>query len=298
MRAMPSLDDVHWPVRTDRLQLRRAAGDDLPTLWGIRRLDGVSDWLSRAPATYEAYLDHYAQPSGLAKTVVIELGGNDAAIVLDDVDVKTAARQLFEGSMVNTGQVCLAIKRAYVHESQYEAICAELAALAEAAIVGDGTKPDTQFGPIQNQMQYERVKGLIEDAAKRGKIIAGGVPKAGKGYFIRPTIVRDVPDDARIVREEQFGPVLPVLKYKDLDDAIRRANDTDYGLGGTVWSSNPKRANEVAMKINSGIVWVNCHMNISPLIGTGGAKQSGLGLELGQQGLEEFTQRHLVYAAN
>jgi len=235
--------------------------------------------------------------AGLLKRVTLELGGNDPAIVLDDVDPKSVARNLFEGAMMNSGQVCLAIKRVYVHKSQYEAICSELASLAEAAVVGDGMAPGTQFGPIQNKMQYERVNGLIESGAREGKIIAGGRRHEGAGYFVRPTIVRDIADSARLVREEQFGPVLPVLSYTDVDDAIRRANDTDYGLGGTVWSSDPKRAQEVAMKIDSGIVWVNSHMNVSPLVGTGGSKQSGMGLELGVEGLEEFTQRHLVFVA-
>ncbi len=238
-----------------------------------------------------------ASAASSLKRVTLELGGNDAAIVLDDVDPKLAAKQLFEGAMVNSGQVCLAIKRAYVPASMYEAICAELARLADAAVVGDGMAPGTQFGPIQNKMQYDRVKSLIADASVRGKVLSGGDVE-GPGYFIRPTIVRDVADDSRVVREEQFGPVLPVMAYTDVNDAIRRANDTDYGLGGTVWATDTKRALEVARQVNSGIVWVNCHMNISPLIATGGAKQSGIGLELGLEGLEEFTQRHLVYAAN
>ena len=235
--------------------------------------------------------------AGLLKRVTLELGGNDPAIVLDDVDPKSVARSLFEGAMMNSGQVCLAIKRVYVHKSQYETICSELASLADSAVVGDGMAAGTQLGPIQNKMQYERVNGLIESGAREGKIVAGGRKHDGAGYFVRPTIVRDIADSARLVREEQFGPVLPVLSYTDLDDAVRRANDTDYGLGGTVWSSDPKRAQEVAMKIDSGIVWVNSHMNVSPLIGTGGAKQSGMGLELGVEGMEEFTQRHLVFVA-
>ena len=239
-----------------------------------------------------------ASAAGSLKRVTLELGGNDPAIVLDDVDAKTVAKQLFDGAMINSGQVCLAIKRAYVPDSKYEAVCSELAKLADAAIVGDGTKPDTQFGPIQNAKQYERVQGLIDSAGREGKIIAGGTKVPGPGFFVRPTIVRDVKDDARIVREEQFGPILPVLRYSDLDDAIARANDTDYGLGATVWSTNPKRAADVAMKIKSGVVWVNSHMNITPMIAMGGAKQSGMGLELGQEGLSEMTQRHLIYAAN
>ena len=207
------------------------------------------------------------------KRVTLELGGNDAAIVLDGMDPKEAA-------------------------ASYEAVCAELARLADAAVVGDGAKPGVQFGPIQNKAQFERVKGLIDSARQEGKIIAGGTSPEGPGYFVRPTIVRDLKSDARLVREEQFGPVLPVLRYEDLDAAIAAANDTPYGLGGTVWSANPARAAEVARKLNTGIVWVNTHMMIHPGITTGGAKQSGMGTELGVEGLEEYTQRHLYYVAN
>jgi acyl-CoA reductase-like NAD-dependent aldehyde dehydrogenase len=141
------------------------------------------------------------------------------------------------------------------------------------------------------------VKELIEDAKKVGKVIAGGKTLDRPGYFIQPTIVRDIPEDARLVREEQFGPVLPVLRYRDVADAIARANDSEFGLGGTVWSSNPERALEVAKQIDSGIVWINSHMAIDPSVSTGGCKQSGMGLELGVAGLEEFTHRHVVFVA-
>jgi acyl-CoA reductase-like NAD-dependent aldehyde dehydrogenase len=231
------------------------------------------------------------------KRVTLELGGNDAAIVLDDVNPKEVAAKLFAGAMINTGQVCLAIKRIYVHESQYDAVCNELATLAKAAVVGDGMAAGTQFGPLQNKMQFERVRALIEDTRREGKIIAGGEVTEGGGYFIRPTIVRDIPDTARLVREEQFGPIVPVLKYSNVDDAIARANDTNYGLGGTVWSSNTERAIDVAKKVDSGIVWVNQHMNIHFDLPTGGAKHSGIGSELGMEGLMEYTQNHMVYVA-
>jgi acyl-CoA reductase-like NAD-dependent aldehyde dehydrogenase len=231
------------------------------------------------------------------KRVTLELGGNDAAIVLDDVNPKEIAPKLFAGAMINTGQVCLAIKRIYVHESQYDAICSELAALAKAAVVGDGMKEGTQFGPLQNKMQFERVRNLIEDTRREGKIIAGGEVAEGGGYFIRPTIVRDIPDTARLVQEEQFGPIVPVLKYSSVDDALARANSTHYGLGGTVWSSSTDRALEVAKKIDSGIVWVNQHMNIHFDKPAGGSKQSGFGAELGLEGLMEYTQNHVVYVA-
>lgn len=231
------------------------------------------------------------------KRVTLELGGNDAAIVLDDVNPKEVAANLFAGAMINCGQICLAIKRAYVPSAIYDDVCEELAKLAREAVVGDGSKPGVQIGPIQNKMQFERVKELIDSAKQEGKVIAGGEAIDGPGFFIRPTIVRDVTDDARIVREEQFGPVLPVLRYDNLDDAIASANNSHYGLGGTVWSANPERAAEVAKRIHTGICWVNSHMAIHPGVATGGAKQSGMGLELGVQGLEEFTQRHVVFVA-
>jgi acyl-CoA reductase-like NAD-dependent aldehyde dehydrogenase len=231
------------------------------------------------------------------KRLTLELGGNDAAIVLDDVNVDEVAPKIFFGAMVNTGQVCLAIKRVYAHESIYEALCARLAKLADEAVVGSGLEAETQFGPLQNKTQYEKVKGFIADARERGRIIAGGTTEDRPGYFIRPTIVRDIPDDARLVREEQFGPVLPVLKYSDIDDAISRANSTEYGLGGTVWSSNPQRAYEVALRIDSGTVWVNTHLDLPPDVPFSGAKHSGLGTEMGQEGLEEFTQAKIVNLA-
>ncbi len=238
-----------------------------------------------------------ASVSDTLKRSTLELGGNDAAIVLDDADVAKVAPQIFLWSMFNSGQVCLAIKRVYAHDSIYDELCTQLAQLAEAAIVGDGQDPETQLGPLQNRRQFEKVQGFIEDARRDGKIVAGGKIGEGPGYFIRPTIVRDIADDARLVREEQFGPVLPILRYTDVQDAIARANDTEYGLGGSVWSSDPQRAYEVARQIDSGTVWVNTHLDCPPDVPFGGAKQSGIGAEMGQQGLEEFTQCRIVNVA-
>lgn len=238
-----------------------------------------------------------ASVAGTLKRLTLELGGNDAAIVLDDVDPKEVAPKIFNGAMVNSGQVCLAIKRAYVPDSIYDSVCAELAKLADAAVVGDGLKEGTQFGPLQNKAQFEKVKAFVEDGRSRGTIIAGGKALNRPGYFIAPTIVRDIPDDARLVQEEQFGPVLPVLRYSDLDDAIARANASEYGLGATVWSSDPQRAYEVALKIDSGTVWINKHLDLSPMIPFGGAKQSGFGTEMGQEGFEEFTQAKVINMA-
>jgi acyl-CoA reductase-like NAD-dependent aldehyde dehydrogenase len=231
------------------------------------------------------------------KRLTLELGGNDAAIVLDDVNVKAVAVQIFQGAMINSGQVCLAIKRAYVPESLYEEMCSELTALANAAVVGDGLDAATEMGPLQNKAQFEKVQQFLNDAKERGTVIAGGNVIDRDGYFIAPTIVRDIPDDSRVVQEEQFGPILPVLKYKNVDDAIRRANATQYGLGGTVWAGDPKRALSVAERIDSGTVWINKQLDLPPDIPFSGAKQSGFGVEMGQDGLEEFTQSKIIHMA-
>ena len=230
------------------------------------------------------------------KRVTLELGGNDAAIVLDDLDARQVARKVYGGAMANAGQICVAIKRAYVPAPMYDEFCDELALLAKAAIVDDGSKQGTTVGPIQNRMQFEKVKALLDDARERGTILAGGTALDRPGYFIPPTIVRDLDDDAPLVREEQFGPVLPVLKYTDIEDVIRRANDSDYGLGGTVWGKDVARATDVAMRIDTGTVWVNQYLAIDANIPFRGAKQSGLGGELGEAGLHEYTQPHIVNA--
>lgn len=237
-----------------------------------------------------------AAAAGTVKRVTLELGGNDAAIVLDDVDARQIARKVYQGAMTNAGQICVAIKRAYVPAALYDDFCDELARLASEAIVDDGAKQGTTIGPIQNRMQFDKVKALIEDARSRGTIIAGGEVSDRPGYFIPPTIVRDLDDTAPLVREEQFGPVLPVLQYTDIDDVIDRANDSEYGLGGTVWGKDLDRATAVAMRIDTGTVWVNQFLAIDPNIPFRGVKQSGLGAELGEQGLLEYTQAHIVNA--
>jgi acyl-CoA reductase-like NAD-dependent aldehyde dehydrogenase len=240
-----------------------------------------------------------ASAAATLKRLTLELGGNDAAIVLDDVDPKEIAPKLFFAAMINSGQVCLAAKRIFVHESVYDAVCAELAKIAEgsAGLVGNGLDEGVQFGPVQNRMQFEKVRGLIEDARAQGRIIAGGKPHQGPGFFIQPTIVSGLPDSARLVCEEQFGPVMPVLKYSSLDEVIARANASEYGLGATVWSKSTERAIEVAKRLETGTVWINKHLDLPPSVPYGGVKQSGFGVELGQQGLEEFTQLRVLNIA-
>jgi acyl-CoA reductase-like NAD-dependent aldehyde dehydrogenase len=235
-----------------------------------------------------------ASAAGTLKRLTLELGGNDAAIVLRDIDPKDVAPKLYAAATFNAGQTCVAIKRLYVHDSIHDAVCDELGRPARERVVGDGLEQDTQMGPIQNQAQFEKVKGFLEEARRNGKIVAGGGVLEREGYFVQPTIVRDIPDDARLVREEQFGPVLPVLRYSDIDDVIERANDTDFGLGGSVWSSDRDRAFGVAARLNAGTVWVNKHLDLGPDIPYAGAKQSGIGTELSQEGLEAFTQATII----
>jgi acyl-CoA reductase-like NAD-dependent aldehyde dehydrogenase len=237
-----------------------------------------------------------AAASETLKRITLELGGNDAAIVLDDADPKKIAPGVFEGAFWNSGQVCLAIKRLYVHEKVYDEVCDELAAIAKSTVVDDGMKQGAKLGPLQNKMQYEKVKGFLEDAEKHGKVIAGGKPMDRPGYFIEPTIVRDIAEGSRLVDEEQFGPVLPVIKYSELSDVVARANNTTYGLGASVWGSDNKRAYEVAKSLDSGTVWVNKHIDLAPNVPFGGSKQSGIGVEFAEEGLAEFTQLQIINA--
>jgi len=235
--------------------------------------------------------------AGTLKRLTLELGGNDAAIVLDDVDVKAFAPRVFQAAMLNSGQICFAAKRIYVPRSLYEEMTGELARLAQDAVVGDGLEPGVEIGPIQNKRQFERLRGFLDDAYASGSVIAGGVALNRPGYFIAPTIVRDIDDEARLVCQEQFGPVVPVLVYDDVDEAIARINDSAYGLGATIWTANPDRAFEIALRIDCGMVWVNKHLDMPFDVPFSGAKASGVGTEFGRAGLEEYTQRKIINMA-
>ena len=233
--------------------------------------------------------------SGRLKRVTLELGGNDAAIVLPDVDVKETAAKLFWGAFRNSSQYCLATKRLYVHESIYDAFADALAGEAASVVVGDGSQPGTGLGPIQNRAQFERVKDLIADAHRTGvRFLAGGEVPEGKGYFVPVTLLDNPPDDARSVVEEAFGPVLPLLKYRDVDEVIRRANDTEYGLGGSVWSRDVALAQSIARRLETGTVWINHIHVMSPDVPFGGHKQSGVGVENALDGLLEYTNTQTV----
>jgi acyl-CoA reductase-like NAD-dependent aldehyde dehydrogenase len=224
------------------------------------------------------------------KRLTLELGGNDAGIVLPDVDVKETAKQLFAACFHNNGQTCAALKRLYVHESIYEEICQEMAQLAKQVNVGNGLEEGVELGPIQNAKQLQIVVDLAADAkACGGRFLAGGNKIAGEGYFFEPTIVADLTDGCRLVDEEPFGPIVPIIKFSDVDAVIAKANENDAGLGGSIWSADVVKATELAKRMECGSVWINTHGAIQPNAPFGGIKQSGFGVEFGLYGLEEYT---------
>ncbi|WP_233355849.1 aldehyde dehydrogenase family protein [Henriciella litoralis] len=229
------------------------------------------------------------------KRVTLELGGNDAAIVLPDVDVDKVTEQLFAGAFGNTAQICVATKRLYVHEDIYDAVRDKMHALAKASPVGDGSAQGNMFGPIQNKSQYERVLDLMEDAKKQGLTMLYGTDVPEQGYFIPLTIVDNPPESSRVVQEEAFGPILPMMKFSSIDEVIDRANDTEYGLAGAVWSADIDKAVEIANEMETGTVWINQNLQSTPLTPLAGHKQSGIGAENGIYGLREFTQPKSVY---
>jgi acyl-CoA reductase-like NAD-dependent aldehyde dehydrogenase len=224
------------------------------------------------------------------KRLTLELGGNDVAIVLDDVNVKEIAPKIFDAAMLNCGQVCMAAKRIYVQDSIYDEMVAAMTAIAKDVVVDDGSKQGTRVGPLQNKSQFEKVKDLIDSAKKEGGTVIGGETGGRAGYFIKPAIVANVKEGNRIVDEEQFGPVIPLIRFKTDAEIAARANASPYGLGGSVWSSNFERARKIAEDIDAGTVWINQHITIGPHIPMAGAKQSGIGVEQGLEGLAEFTQ--------
>ena len=231
-----------------------------------------------------------ASAAATLKRVTLELGGNDPAIVMPDADVEKVAEKLFWAAFLNNGQICIATKRLYVHKDIYEPLKNALVAYAKTVKVGDGAEPGTQIGPINNRQQYARVLGLIQDAKDKGyTFLVGGEKLEGPGYFIPITIIDNPPESSRIVQEEQFGPVLPLIKFDDFDDVVARANGTEYGLAASVWGKDEDKAFDLARRIASGTVWVNETQHLSPLAAFGGMKQSGVGVEGGVEGLLEYT---------
>jgi acyl-CoA reductase-like NAD-dependent aldehyde dehydrogenase len=232
------------------------------------------------------------------KRVTLELGGNDPAIVLADADIADAAARLLGTAFFNTGQACALPKRIFAPASKYEEVVEAFASAADSLRVGDPYDKTTNLGPLSTRPQFERVSGLVADAIASGaRVAAGGGPVDRPGYFFRPTVLADVREGVRIVDEEQFGPALPILSYDDVDDAVRRANDTEYGLCGSVWSADEERATELAEQLEVGTTFINTHAILPPSVQFGGAKASGLGVENGLPGLLSFTEAQVVHRA-
>lgn len=237
-----------------------------------------------------------AAASASLKRVSLELGGNDAAIVLDDVDVAEIAPRLFASAFINSGQICMAVKRVLVQAPIAGALADALAAEAQKARVGGGFEPDVEYGPVQNRPQFDKVLAIIEDArAQGGTILTGGHALNRPGYFIAPTIVTGLREGSRLVDEEQFGPVLPILSFDSDEEAVTRANATRFGLGASVWSGNRARAEALAKRLEAGTVWINGHGGAAPDLPFGGFKESGIGRGMGLAGLRSYAEIRVMH---
>jgi aldehyde dehydrogenase (NAD+) len=263
-----------------------SGGDDLgPWMTSHPDVDKVS--FTGSTATGRRVM---ASASDTLKRITLELGGNDPAIVMHDIDPKALAEPLFWAGFGNAGQICIASKRIYVHAAVYDELAQALVDYAATVKVGDGAEQGTQIGPINNRPQFDRLRQLLDDAKTNGyHFLAGGEPARGPGNFLPITILDNPPEDSRIVREEQFGPIMPLIKFDDYDDVIARANSCEYGLGASVWGANEDEAWAIAERIESGSVWVNETRHLSPFASFAGHKQSGHGVENGLAGLLEFT---------
>ncbi|MEC3976917.1 aldehyde dehydrogenase family protein [Amycolatopsis sp. H20-H5] len=235
--------------------------------------------------------------AGTFKRVVLELGGNDAAIVLPDQDVGEIAEALFGRAMENSGQFCAAVKRVYVARHQQDELAEALAKLARGTRLGNGLDPETDLGPLVSAEQLDWVSTLVREAEEAGaRVVAGGAPVPGVGHFYPPTIVTGLPAGTRLETEEQFGPVLPVLAYDSVDEAITRANATEFGLGGSVWGEE-SAARKVAAELDCGTSWVNTHGALRGDAPFGGYRTSGVGVEYGYWGLLEYTRLKVLNVA-
>ncbi|KAF4995718.1 hypothetical protein FDECE_12711 [Fusarium decemcellulare] len=232
------------------------------------------------------------------KRVTLELGGNDAAIVCADVDIPTVAAKVTALALYNSGQVCIAIKRVYVHKSIYSQFLSEMVKYAQSLVLGNGLEEKTTLGPVQNVMQFERVQALISLLEKEKlKPVTGDLKAtpAKDGYFINPIIIENPPDDSKIVVEEPFGPVFPVLEWSDEEDLLKRVNHTIYGLGASIWSRDTEQVERLSRKLDVGNIWINTHMELRPDAAFGGHKHSGIGSELGVEGIKAYCSAQTVH---
>ena len=237
-----------------------------------------------------------ASASATLKQVSLELGGNDPGIVLADADPDAIAQDLFNSMFLLSGQGCICLKRLYIHENIYSAVTDALVAIARSARVGNGSDPDTVLGPVQNHLQYQRLQSAWEEIKKSGATILfrGEVPENERGFFFPVTLLANPPEDASFVANEIFGPIRSVFAYKTVDEAIRRANDTSYGLGASVWGKNSDELKRVARQLEAGTVWINQHAIRNPFVPATAYKNSGIGVEFGEEGLREFCHIQVI----
>ncbi len=239
---------------------------------------------------------HAAASSNL-KPVTLELGGKSPNIIFSDVDLDEAVEGAHMGLFANLGQSCCAGSRVFVERPIYEAFVEKSAARAKTRRVGDPFDPATELGPVVDQAQFERVLGYIQQGRREGAALACGGGRIGeRGYFVQPTVFADVEDSMVIAREEIFGPVMSILPFTDIDEVIARANDTHFGLAAAVWTKDMKKALQVANRVKAGTLWINCYNVIDTRSPFGGFKQSGIGRELGEYGLQQYTQVKSVIA--
>ncbi len=269
-----------------------AVGDPLITHPSVRKI-------ALTGSTETGRVIYQAAAQGL-KHVTLELGGSDPTVVCDDADLKTAAETIVKsGRFRNAGQSCTSVKRVYVFERVFEEFTEFVADTARKMRLGNGLEPAVEMGPLNNAQVREDVERLLADAVQRGSTIAagGGRPDGReyeKGFFLQPTVLLNVPLDAVIWEEECFGPVLPLMKVTDLDEAIAKANTSPYGLGSAIWSENDKRIEHFIDRIQAGMVWVNYKPLSLPEAPFGGVKESGIGRELGAEGLAEYLETKTV----
>jgi acyl-CoA reductase-like NAD-dependent aldehyde dehydrogenase len=231
--------------------------------------------------------------------VTLELGGNDAAILLDDIDIADVASKLVPVALFNTGQACALPKRVYAPAAIYDDVVEAFASVARSMAVGPPDQPGVALGPLSTAPQYARVRELVAEALDQGaRAAAGGNPVDGPGYFFEPTILANPDPTSRVVVEEQFGPALPILPYRDLDEAVADANDTTFGLCGSAWGTDVARAKAVAERLECGSTFVNTHAALQFDVPFSGAKWSGLGVENGLPGLLSFTEAQVVHTSN
>ncbi len=266
--------------------------------------DDLGKWMTEHPGINKiAFTGHtdtgkhvMRSAAGNLKRLTLELGGNDPAVVLPDVDPETVAAELFWGAFQNNAQFCNSIKRVYIHEDVYDSVRDALVEFARTIKVGNGAEADTNLGPIQNQPQYEKVIEFIDDCKANNHTFAlgGDVDGDADGWFIPITLIDNPPEDSRIVAEEPFGPIVPLLKWRDEDDVIRRANDTRYGLGASVWGRDQAAVERIGSQLDAGTVWLNEIHQYSPYQAFGGHKESGIGCENSLHGLMEYTNWHTI----